>query len=112
MFIVLYRWRIKPLLEQQFIQAWSEITEYYLKNFDSLGSRLHRGDDGLFYAYAQWHSAEQREKAFRKIPYLSAGEKMREAVEESFPEILLETVSDFLQNQNASKENIASEDQL
>lgn len=96
MFIVLYRWRIKPEKQQQFIESWSEVSEYYVKNFGSLGSRLHRGDDGLWYSYAQWHSAEQREEAFKNIPNLPAREKMHESVAESFPEIQLETVADFL----------------
>jgi len=95
MFIVLYRWKIKPEKEAQFIEAWSEITAYYRENFDSLGSRLHRGNDGLFYAYAQWRSAEERENAFANKPKFEAGEKMREAIEESFPEVRLETLADF-----------------
>lgn len=96
MFIILYRWRIKPDLEAQFIEAWSEITEFYVNNFDSLGSRLHRGNDGLFYAYAQWKSAEQRENAFNNAPKFEAGIKRREVIEESFPEVYLEIQSDYL----------------
>ena len=96
MFTILYRWRIKPEKERQFIESWSEVTVYYRENFDSLGSRLHRGDDGIFYSYAQWKSAGQREKAFANLPNLPAREKMRESVEESFPEIRLEIVSDYL----------------
>lgn len=96
MFIVLYRWKIKPELEQQFIEAWSEVTAYYRENHDSLGSRLHRGSDGLFYGYAQWKSADDRQKAFSSPANLEAGAKMREAVAESFPEIVLENVSDYL----------------
>ena len=96
MFTILYRWRIKPEKERQFIESWSEVTAYYRENFDSLGSRLHRGDDGIFYSYAQWKSAEHREKAFANLPNLPAREKMREAIEESFPEIRLEIVSDYL----------------
>jgi len=96
MFIVLYRWRIKPELEQQFIAAWSEITALIRENFDSLGSRLHRGNDGLFYGYAQWKSAEQRENYVKVFPDFPGREKMREAVEESFPEVILEIASDYL----------------
>jgi hypothetical protein len=96
MLVFLYRWRIKPEREAQFIEAWSEITAYYREHFDSLGSRLHRGDDGIFYAYAQWKSAEQRENAFSNSPTSEAGMKMREAVEESFPEVRLEIVSDYI----------------
>lgn len=97
MFTVIYRWRIKPELEAQFVESWSEITKNYLENFDgALGSRLHRGSDGLWYAYAQWKSGAHRQNAFRNAPKVPAGEKMREAIEESFPEIRLEIVSDFL----------------
>ncbi len=96
MFVVLYRWRIKPHLEQQFIESWSKISAIYQDIYGSLGSRLHRGDDGIFYSYAQWESAEQREAAFRKIPRTSASAKMHEAIEESLPEVLLEITADYL----------------
>jgi hypothetical protein len=96
MFIALYRWKIKPGKEQQFIEAWSEVTAYYREKWDSLGSRLHRGDDGIFYAYAQWKSVEQRRQAFAGKINLKAGEKMRDAVNRSFPEVILENLSDFL----------------
>lgn len=97
MFIFLYRWRIKSGLEQDFVDGWAEITEYYLKNFDSLGSRLHRGDDGIWYAYAQWKTKEQRDIAFQASPKLSLTEKMKDSIEERLPEVKLEVKSDFLQ---------------
>jgi len=96
MFIVLYRWRIKPDKEQQFIEAWAEVTEYFLTIFDSLGSRLHRGSDGLFYAYAQWKSEDDRENAFENASELEAGTKMRQAIDERFEPVILEKLSDFL----------------
>jgi hypothetical protein len=97
MFTVIYCWRIKPEFEQQFIESWSEITTaYYLKCAGALGSRLHRGNDGLWYAYAQWKSAENREMAFQNIPNMTAREKMSEAIEHSFPEVQLEIMADFL----------------
>jgi heme-degrading monooxygenase HmoA len=96
MFIVLYRWRIKPGKEEQFIEAWSEITALYREKFGSMGSRLHRGDDRLFYAYAQWRSDADRREAFKNAPKSESGEKMRDAIEEGFPEIRLEILSDFL----------------
>jgi hypothetical protein len=97
MFTVIYRWRIKPEFEKQFIENWSEITaEYYLKCDGAQGSRLHRGSDDLWYAYAQWKSAEDRESAFQNIPDLAVREKMKEAIEESFPEVRLEIMADFL----------------
>ena len=96
MFIVLYRWRIKPELESQFIEAWSEVTSYYSNNQFWRGSRLHRGSDGIFYSYAQCTTDEDRQKAFENRPVFDAGARMREAIEESFPEVILECVSDFL----------------
>ena len=98
MFVVLYRWRVKPNFERQFIESWSERTDYLFKTYDSLGSRLHRGSDGIWYSYAQWKSAEQRQQAFTaetgKIPETRS--KFQEAIDEEFPEIELEIVSDYL----------------
>ena len=105
MFIVLYRWRVKPEREKEFIDAWSEITALYRNRFGSLGSRLHRADDGLFYGYAQWQSAEHRKSAFQEKLPSTAAVRMQEAIEESFPEILLETLADFLILPDASKMN-------
>jgi heme-degrading monooxygenase HmoA len=96
MFVVLYRWRIKAGMEQQFIDSWSEVTAFIRENFGSLGSRLHQAEDGTFYGYAQWLSAEKREKAFESLPDFPAREKMREAIAESFPEIVMKTAADFL----------------
>lgn len=98
MFTILYRWRIKPGLEQQFTNTWSEITEFYLKNFDSLGSRLHRGNDDIWYAYAQWRSSKHRENAFLSSSHLAAMKRMHDSIEESFPEIQLEIAADFLKS--------------
>lgn len=98
MFIVLYRWRIKSQFEQQFIESWSAITDFFRNNYDSLGSRLHKGDDGLFYGYAQWKTVQQRENAFSgdlsEISEMLA--KMRETIEESMPEIILKNMADYL----------------
>lgn len=98
MFIVLYRWRIKQNLEAQFVKAWSERTAYLRDRYDSLGSRLHCGSDGIWYSYAQWKSAEQRNLAFELEADKSseANEKMRETIEEKFPEIELQMVADYL----------------
>ena len=52
-FVVLYRWRIKPGAEARFATAWAEATRSLLAR-GSLGSRLHAGDDGCWYGYAQW----------------------------------------------------------
>lgn len=96
-FAVLYRWRLHEGKEQQFAQAWSRISELLLAERGSLGSRLHRGPDGLWYSYAQWPSAEAREQAFAQGSVdPEATRQMRDAVAESFPELVLESVSDYM----------------
>ena len=83
-------------MEQQFVDAWSEVTAYIRENYDSLGSRLHRDKEGIYYSYAQGKSAGQRRRAFAAMPDLEARQKMRQAIEESFPEIVLENLADYL----------------
>jgi hypothetical protein len=95
-FVVLYRWRLHPGSESSFVEAWSRITALLRDPGASLGSRLHRGGDGLWYGYAQWPSADARRKAFGKSLDPDASAKMRAAIAESLPEIVLESISDYL----------------
>lgn len=96
-FIVLYRWRLRPGFEASFAAAWSRTTESLKNERGSLGSRLHRGSDGLWYSYAQWPSSESRSRAFALGPVDSeAAAAMNAAIVERLPEIVLEPVSDFL----------------
>jgi heme-degrading monooxygenase HmoA len=98
MFVALYRWKIHAGREEEFIEAWSRISDLLLKERGSLGSRLHRGSDGLWYSYAQWPSAQARKDAFASGPVgAAASERMNAAIQERFPEIVLEACADFLQ---------------
>lgn len=98
MFIVLYRWRLKPGMERQFTENWSAITQHYVKHCGSLGSRLHLGTDDIYYAYAQWPSSLTRENAALDVRLELARLHMKEAIEESFPEVILEVVDDHLKS--------------
>lgn len=95
-FVVLYRWRLHPGKEQQFIQAWSVVSDL-LQQRGSLGSRLHRGPEDTWYSYAQWPSESAREQAF-SLPSVDADAmaKMCEAIAESLPELVLEPVVDYM----------------
>jgi hypothetical protein len=96
-FTVLYRWRLHEGKEQAFVRAWSRISELLLAERGSLGSRLHRGPDGWWYSYAQWPSAHAREQALAGGSLdPAASREMREAIAESSPELVLESVSDFM----------------
>lgn len=99
--VVLYRWRLAHGRETEFADAWRDATEALLTR-GSLGSRLHRGDDGLWYGYAQWPDAETRRAAFSQAAFAEAASdpspsaRMRACIIESFPEILLSPVADLL----------------
>ena len=94
---MLYRWTLHPGSEASFVEAWSRLSDLLVQHRGSLGSRLHRGGDGLWYSYAQWPSADARTSAFSGEPVDPvAAEQMRAAIAESFPEVALESVSDFL----------------
>ena len=96
-FAVIYRWRLHEGAEAAFIEAWSRISERLRAERGSLGSRLHRAPDGVWYSYAQWPSAEARERAFAAGPVdAQASARMREAIAETLPEIVLEPVSDCM----------------
>jgi hypothetical protein len=92
----LYRWRLHPGAEASFIEAWSRVTALLRSRAGSLGSRLHRGNDGIWYGYAQWPNAQTRQRAFAKAEDAAALAQMRAGIAESLPEVLLEPVSDFL----------------
>jgi len=83
-------------MEDAFIQGWSRITEL-LRSRGSLGSRLHRGSDGMWYSYAQWPSAQARKDIFA-LGSLddAASAQMKSAVAESLPEVVLSPVADYI----------------
>jgi heme-degrading monooxygenase HmoA len=96
-FAVLYRWKLRPGSEASFAEAWSRVSELLFTQGGSLGSRLHRGSDGLWYSYAQWPSAEARSKAFAAGPVdPEALKQMRAAIVEELPEVILESQADFM----------------
>jgi heme-degrading monooxygenase HmoA len=96
-FAVLYRWRLHPGKEEQFIEAWARVSERLLQERGSLGSRLHSGPGGIWYSYAQWPSSDARDLAFTLPPIdATARERMRDATTESFPELVLESVADYM----------------
>lgn len=63
MFAVIYRWEVVPGLEAQFETGWRRGTERIAAEFGGWGSRLHHGDDGAYFAYAQWPDRSTWEKA-------------------------------------------------
>lgn len=66
-FAVLYRWKVRPDAEDDFVAAWRLATAA-LRTIGALGSRLHRADNRDFYAYAEWPSRELWEDAKTRSP--------------------------------------------
>jgi hypothetical protein len=96
-FAVIYRWRVHPQLEREFVAAWSTITAFLKSERGSLGARLHRGQDGIWYSYAQWPTAAARDVAFSHGGVdEEAMAAMKEAIAEYLPEIVLQPVADLL----------------
>ena len=58
MFAVVYSFKTKKNKEQEFIESWKEMTTLIYENEGSLGSRLHKKNDGHYIAYAQWPNKE------------------------------------------------------
>lgn len=96
-FVALYRWRVAPDAESDFVAAWTRLTELIREHQGGRGSRLHRGHDGLFYGYAQWP-----DKATWGAPWRLPDEAtplldvIKAAVVERFEPIQLDPIGDLL----------------
>ncbi len=97
MFIAFYRWKLKRGKERQFRTAWTKVTLAIRKDCGSLGSRLHKAEDGTWAAYAQWPS-KKLWKACRTLDAKTdiARRKMRAAVKQRFPSLYLTVRDDYL----------------
>jgi quinol monooxygenase YgiN len=97
MFCVIYRWQLKPGREDDFLAAWERLTRAIRDDRDGLGSRLHRAENGLWVAYAQWPDRATWEAAQeRESPDPDATAAMAETVAERDEPLLLEAVADLL----------------
>jgi quinol monooxygenase YgiN len=97
MFAVVYRWKVHPGREEEFVVAWEELTELIKLTRGSLGSRLHRCDDGTWFAYAQWPNKQQwRESNAVTIRVSELRTIMRECSENIHADICGNVISDRL----------------
>jgi quinol monooxygenase YgiN len=102
MFCVVYRWNVKPEMEEQFRSTWREITEAIFKQMGSLGSRMHQAQDGSWIAYAQWPSREHWARVDTVIG-VEAARALQAQCLESPLEVLFElTVTDDLLRPNSN----------
>ena len=94
MFAVIYRWRLHPGREEQFVEGWNRVTRAIQRSCGSYGSRLHRADDGSWVAYARWPDDQTRKGC--QHGETEGARLMAEAIAERLPEIATELVSDLL----------------
>lgn len=103
-FCVLYRFRVREGAEDDFIQAWAQLTRGIREQRGGLGSRLHRDEDGTFVAYAQWPDRATWQHA-QGLPSVDAeaSERMGRTMTESFAPILLTPGEDLLERLPAGR---------
>jgi hypothetical protein len=73
MYCIVYRFQLSDpsdVTEARFVKTWSGITDYLKRECGALGSRLHQGEDGVFFAYAQWPSQDVFERSAAHEPML------------------------------------------
>lgn len=64
MFVAVYWWRVHPGKEEQFREAWRQVTLGITAAWGSFGSRLHQDSDGRFVGYAEWPDRASWQAAF------------------------------------------------
>jgi heme-degrading monooxygenase HmoA len=97
MFVAIYRWRLHPEREQDFLANWQRVTQLGLAA-GSGGSSLFKDDEGQWVAIARWASREARKQFFQSMQADDADAGMREraqlAIIERLPPQELESVLD------------------
>ncbi len=68
MFCVIYAFHVLPGKEDDFLQAWADMTHLIRKHEGGWGSRLHHEKEGTYLAYAQWPDRETWENSGNKLP--------------------------------------------
>jgi len=100
MFIAVYRWKVKPGMEEQFREGWRRGTVAIRRQHGSFGSRLHQTLDGDFVGYAQWPSEALWRRVYdAHFPHddNEASDMFRMAIETSHgPELLMDVTDDLL----------------
>lgn len=102
MFIVMFEFVPMPGKEADFLAAWPKVTQGIYLFKGSLGSRLHKNEDGQWIAYAQWPDRatwEHSEALRMRDDYESQRTRMHDALNLQDTRILykMDVVCDYLQ---------------
>lgn len=85
MFSVLYSFSIHPDKKDQFLKAWSSLTQLIIEYEAGLGSRLHEISEKEYIAYAQWPDRETWQNSGGNLP--ESASKIRADMREACIEI-------------------------
>lgn len=101
-FSIIYSFRVLNGKEEDFINGWTELTKLIYVFEGSYGSRLHKVDDQLFIAYAQWPDKEMYNGSGNNLP--ATAEAYRQQIRSSCSDIKTEfelgvIVMDLLKNE-------------
>ena len=70
MFVVIYKWQLKPGKESEFRDAWRQATESIYATRGSLGSQLMKGQDGTYYGVPRWPDRDSGGGLNLRLPIL------------------------------------------
>jgi len=108
MFVGLYSWKVKEGMEKKFVEDWKYLTDIIYRCHGSLGARLHKGHDGIYYAYAAWPSREASDEFWQNY-LLNEEVKQKKlwqgCVEKIFPDLTMECISDLLHDEPYQTKN-------
>lgn len=100
-YTIIYSFKVVDGKENEFINYWTELTKLIYEFEGSYGSRLHKINENLFIAYAQWPDKETFDLSGNNLPETANGlrKKMRECCLEIKSEFELNSVVTDLLNE-------------
>lgn len=105
MFVVIYRGYLKPSYEHEYCAAWKTVANYFIKHRGSLGSSLHKAEDGMWLAYSRWPDKKTRDASWGDHANNDFPDEVKSAIttlkncidtDRELPEIQLDMVEDLL----------------
>lgn len=92
---VFYRWKVKGGKEQDFREAWAEVTEDGKRRCGAFGAKLMEVDDGTYAAIATWPDADSRARCWTgEAAQTEAAQRLAGCTEQKWEEVLMTVVED------------------
>ncbi len=96
MFIAVYRYTLKPGMEDQFRVDWAMVTYAGIYDGKSLGSSLGQAADGSWVAVGRWPTKQQRDDWFaRNTDIVEPLARMRKAMDQRFDDLEVDVTDEL-----------------